>query len=102
MRIAAIFINGVKAAVLIENNKSSYEIKYSEDYSGNPLSLTMPVQKKTFSFSQFPTYFEGVLPEGVMLEALLKTKKIDRDDLFSQLIAVGEDLVGHATVREGK
>jgi serine/threonine-protein kinase HipA len=34
------------------------------------------------------------------LEALLRIRKIDRDDLFGQLVAVGADLVGAATVRE--
>jgi serine/threonine-protein kinase HipA len=34
------------------------------------------------------------------LEGLLKIRKIDKNDLFSQLIAVGEDLVGVVTVKE--
>lgn len=102
MRKALIFINGIKAAELIEHNRNSYEIRYLEGYKGNPISLTLPTQTESFMFNQFPHYFDGVLPEGSMLEALLKTKKIDRDDMFSQLMAVGGDLVGHATVREEK
>ena len=102
MKRAVIFVNGVKAAELIEYDLKSYEIKYLESYKGNPISLTLPVQAGSFTFKNFPPYFEGVLPEGSMLEALLKTKKINRDDMFSQLMAVGEDLVGHATVKEDK
>jgi serine/threonine-protein kinase HipA len=34
------------------------------------------------------------------LEGLLKIKKIDKNDHFSQLMAVGEDMVGAVTVRE--
>jgi len=34
------------------------------------------------------------------LEGLLKIKKIDKDDLFSQLMAVGDELVGVITVKE--
>lgn len=33
-----------------------------------------------------------------MLDALLRNAKIDRDDPFSQLLAVGQDLVGAVTV----
>ena len=36
-----------------------------------------------------------------MLDGLLRQRKIDRDDLFGQLVAVGEDVVGAVTVFEG-
>jgi serine/threonine-protein kinase HipA len=62
----------------------------------------MPVEKKEFIFDQFPPFFDGLLPEGILLDGLLKQRKIDRYDYFSQLIAVGNDLVGAVTVREKK
>jgi serine/threonine-protein kinase HipA len=34
------------------------------------------------------------------LDGLLKFGKIDRNDFFSQLMAVGDDLVGNVTVKE--
>jgi len=58
----------------------------------------MPRERKEFTYHTFPPFFDGVLPEGLRLEALLRQAKIDRDDLFSQLIAVGRDLVGNVTV----
>ena len=39
------------------------------------------------------------MPEGEQLEALLKKQKIDRNDCFTQLVTVGEDLVGSLSVR---
>ncbi|MBB5347525.1 HipA-like protein [Desulfoprunum benzoelyticum] len=36
----------------------------------------------------------------MQLEGLLKQRKIDRDDKFSQLVAVGTDTVGAVTVAE--
>ncbi len=62
------------------------------------MSLTMPVAAGAFTFDRFPPYFEGVLPEGVMLEGLVRSLKIDRNDFFSQLLATGGDLVGAVTV----
>ena len=35
-----------------------------------------------------------------MLEGLLKQIKIDKNDYFGQLLAVGGDLVGAVTVKE--
>ena len=62
----------------------------------------MPVEKLVYNFKRFPSVFEGLLPEGVMLEAFLRQNKIDRYDYFSQLIAVGKDLVGSLTVKSAK
>ena len=66
---------------------------------GEPISLTMPLVKTPYYFDHFPPFFDGVLPEGLLLEALLQLKKIDREDYFSQLLCVGKDLVGAVTVR---
>ena len=60
----------------------------------------MLAYQKKYTFNKFPPFFEGLLPEGIQLEGLLKLNKIDRNDLFSQLIAVGDDVVGAVTVKE--
>jgi serine/threonine-protein kinase HipA len=39
-----------------------------------------------------------LLPEGGQLEALLRIRKLDRQDLFGQLLAVGQDVVGSLRV----
>ena len=62
----------------------------------------MPVPRRVFEFNQFPSVFEGLLLEGIQLEAMLRRYKLDRGDLFGQLIVVGQDLVGSLTVREAK
>lgn len=100
MRKACVFVNGKRAAVLLEYSKESFELIYDDNYSGPPVSLTLPTKNKSHKFSSFPTFFEGLLPEGIMLEMLLRTKKIDRYDHFIQLLAVGSDLVGGITVQE--
>jgi serine/threonine-protein kinase HipA len=103
MRKADVFMQGKRAGVLeeIEQGKR-YRFFYLDDYAGLPVSLTLPVRERTFDFDRFPPFFDGLLPEGVLLEALLKRRKIDRNDYFSQILAVGEDLVGAVTVREAQ
>lgn len=101
MRKAKVFVKGVEAGILTEfvQNKV-YLFEYHEGYEGPAVSRTMPVKLKVFNFNTFPPFFDGLLPEGFQLEGLLKIKKIDRNDCFSQLIAVGEDMVGVVTVKE--
>ncbi|MFW5821274.1 MAG: HipA N-terminal domain-containing protein [Bacteroidota bacterium] len=103
MRRAKVFVNGIEAGILSELQKGrEYEFEYFQDYHGLEVSRTMLPDNKKYIFHEFPPFFEGLLPEGVQLEGLLKIKKIDRNDLFSQLIAVGKDMVGAVTVKEMK
>ncbi|MBF0529933.1 MAG: HipA N-terminal domain-containing protein [Deltaproteobacteria bacterium] len=101
MRKAEISFNNVPAGVLEELEfGKAYRYTYFPDYSGHPISLTMPVEGREYEFNRFPPFFDGLLPEGIMLESLLRKLKIDRTDNFSQLVAVGNDLVGAVTVKE--
>jgi serine/threonine-protein kinase HipA len=102
MRKAIIFVHDKRAGVLSENTSVGYRFTYDESYDGEAVSLTMPVTNREFSFTKFPSFFEGLLPEGIMLEGLLKIGKIDKNDYFSQLVATGNDLVGAVTVKELK
>lgn len=99
MKKARVFVNGVLAGELqeIERGKK-YRFIYQENYKGPSVSLEMPLTQLNYEYDRFPPFFEGLLPEGIMLEGLLRYGKIDRGDLLSQLIAVGGDLVGNVTI----
>lgn len=101
MRSAKILVNGQEAGILTELDfGKKYNFEYIDDYSDTPVSLTLPVRKTVYEFDTFPPFFDGLLPEGYQLEGLLKFGKIDRNDFFSQLVAVGDDLVGNTSVKE--
>ena len=102
MRKANVLVHALKAGQLEELTDGAYQFNYDADYRGAPVSLTMPIEKKTYFFSKFPPFFEGLLPEGMMLEALLRQCKLDKTDYFGQLVQVGHDLVGAITVEEVK
>ena len=101
MRRAKVSVNAIEAGILSEIERGrSYVFEYLSGYRGTEVSRTMPVSQGKFVFQEFPPFFDGLLPEGIQLEGLLKLKKIDRNDLFSQLMAVGEDVVGVVTIEE--
>ena len=101
MRRAKVFVNGKEAGTLTELEfGKQYRVEYAPGYSGTPISLTIPVVDKTYEYDSFPPFFDGLLPEGYQLEGLLKIGKVDRNDFFAQLMAVGDDLVGNITVKE--
>jgi serine/threonine-protein kinase HipA len=101
MRKAKIYVKGVEAGTLTEFQQGKdYLFEYLDGYNGIEVSRTMPKNIRVFKFDKFPPFFEGLLPEGLQLDGLLKINKIDKRDYLSQLIAVGDDLVGVVTVKE--
>ena len=100
MRRAEVSVAGEVAGLLEEQDSGTFVFRYRDTYAGPPVSLTMPLSARTVEYESLPPFFEGLLPEGEMLEGLLRQRKIDRNDLFGQLLAVGEDVVGAVTIRE--
>ncbi|MDP2207890.1 MAG: HipA N-terminal domain-containing protein [Bacteroidota bacterium] len=101
MRRAKVFVKGIEAGVLEERVRGTeYIFRYLDTYQGEPVSLTMPIEHRYIRFDCFPPFYDGLLNVGVMLVGLLRQRKIDKNDFFSQLVAVGQDLVGAVTVEE--
>lgn len=93
-----VLCHNVPCGHLSQIGKESYSFTYLDDYKGPPVSLTMPVRTGSYTFDRFPPFFDGLLPEGVQLEALIRQNKIDSRDYMAQLEAVGADLVGSVTI----
>jgi serine/threonine-protein kinase HipA len=100
MRTAEVYQQGWLAGKLEEIDHSHYRFTYVAGYEGEPISLALPVREATYEFNKFPVLFEGLLPEGVQLEALLRRYKVDKNDMLQQLLIVGADVVGSLTIRE--
>ncbi len=99
MKQANVFVNGVYAGDLKEIAKGrEYQFAYRSGYEGEAVSLTMPIHQQIYTFDKFPPFFEGLLPEGAMLAALLKKRKLDADDYFEQLLCIGQEVVGNVTI----
>ncbi len=100
MRKAEIYQQGKLAGLLEELDQNRYRFSYASGYRGQPISLALPVRETPYEFDKFPPVLEGLLPEGLQLDALLRRYKIDKKDLLQQLLIVGEDVVGSLTVKE--
>jgi len=95
--IILIRVHGTAAGYLIREG-SQFTVRYLPSYAGSSISLALPVRNKPYVFSGLPPFFDGLLPEGVGLEGLLRTRKLDRDDWMGQLLAVGQDVPGSVTL----
>lgn len=103
MRKARVYFQNKPAGVFTAlDEKRGYLFEYDDTYCGSAISLTMPISQKRYTYQKWPTFFDGLLPEGPQLEALIRNNKIDRGDYFSQLVLIGGDLVGAVSVFEMK
>ena len=100
-RKAKIYVSSQFAGILYENDKG-YEFAYEESYRNNPeampISLTMPLSKQKYvSKTMFP-FFDGLIPEGWLLDIACSSWKLDRRDRMGLLCAVCRDCIGSVSV----
>lgn len=94
MRKAKIFVNDDLAGMLIEDNDGLYIFKYDEKYNKEPVSLTLPVRKESYKSNILFPFFDGLIPEGWMLNIATKNWKINNTDRMGLLIACCYDCIG--------
>jgi serine/threonine-protein kinase HipA len=102
MKTARVYQKDQLAGVLEALEDGSFRFTYEPSFRGEPVSLTMPTKQPVWDFPRFPAPFEGLLPEGSQLDALLRIRKLDFNDLFGQLLAVGHDVVGSLRIEAAK
>ena len=99
---AAVFHQDKRAGVLIKTEKG-YEFIYDSAYLNDPdarsISLSMPLRSEKYVSPRLFSYFDGLLPEGWLLELTCAAAKIDKDDKFRLLLHTGRDPLGAVSLR---
>ena len=62
------------------------------------ISLTMPLSEKPYNEKILFPFFDGLIPEGWLLEIAEKSWKINRRDRMSLLLACCKDCIGSVCV----
>lgn len=100
-RKGKVYVNGVYAGIISEVDEG-YIFSYDESYCLNPdavpVSLTMPLQTHRYESRTFLPYFDGLIPEGWLLEIAARTWKINTRDRMGLLLAVCRDCIGSVSV----
>ena len=97
MKEAYVFLKGIKTGILRED-ENGYTFKYDEDYlvseNAEAISLTLPLREKPFHDKVLFPFFDGLIPEGWLLDIAEKNWKIDTRDRMSLLLACCKDCIG--------
>lgn len=96
-------MNDIFCGVLTED-ESGYHFQYDDNYlkseNAKPLSPTMPLQSEEYTKEMMFPVFDGLIPEGWMLDIVRKNWKIDPRDRMSLLLTCCRDCIGNISVRE--
>ena len=102
-RTAYVYIRDTFAGILKETD-SGYSFIYDNDYlkSGHPtaVSLTLPLQTQEYTSKTLFAFFDGLIPEGWLLDIVSNNWKIDRRDRFGLLLVACKDPIGNVQIRE--
>lgn len=103
MRKAAIYYKDSLAGILTETDEGEYHFQYDElyvkDHPKESISLTMPVRTASYTDKRLFPFFEGLIPEGWLLDIASKNWKINPNDRMGLLLACCQNCIGAVSVQ---
>ena len=101
MRQAEIYRKGILAGMLTENGGEyifCYEQAYLTMADAQPVSLTLPLQEEAFVSPVLFPFFDGLIPEGWLLDVALRNTDISILDRMSLLLLCCKECIGSVSV----
>lgn len=102
-RKAYVYIQDCFAGVLEETDQGysfSYDLDYIKSENAVPVSLTLPIQNKNFTSKTLFSFFDGLIPEGWLLNVVTRNWKIPENDRFAILLVACKDSIGNVSIKE--
>jgi serine/threonine-protein kinase HipA len=96
-----VYFQDTLAGVLAETD-DGYEFTYQADYLENknakPVSLTLPLSTQKYENKVLFAFFDGLIPEGWLLDLATTHWKVKSNDRFELLLLTCRDAIGAVTV----
>ena len=101
-RTAYVYVRNTFAGTLKETD-SGYSFIYDDEYiskaNSTAVSLTLPIQKEEYTSKTLFPFFDGLIPEGWLLDVVSNNWKIDRKDRFGLLLVAYKDPIGNVCIK---
>ncbi len=102
-RIAYVYVEEDLAGILQETDEG-YRFAYDADYlcsnASVPISVTMPLSTDAYYSKTLFPFFDGLIPEGWMLNVISRNWKLDPNDRFGLLLVSCKDCIGNVSIHE--
>jgi len=103
MRKAKVYMHDDLAGLLTESEDGYtfiYDLNYLSRSSAKPVSLTLPLQDKPYVSKTMIPFFDGLIPEGWLLDIAEKNWKLNARDRMGLLLACCRDCIGAVSIEE--
>lgn len=101
MKKALVKYKDIPAGLLSETDEG-YEYQYLDEYrnrqEARAISLTIPVSDQIYKSKVLFPFFDGLIPEGWLLDVALRNTDISELDRFSLLLLCCKDCIGAVSV----
>lgn len=97
MKQAMVWCRGLKAGILTEDENGYtfvYDAYYLASSEAEAVSLTLPLREEPYHDKVLFPFFDGLIPEGWLLDIAEKNWKIDTRDRMSLLLVCCRDCIG--------
>ena len=75
-----------------------YDASYLKRGNAEPVSLTLPLQEDTYTSKVLFPFFDGLIPEGWLLDIAERNWKLNPRDRMGLLLACCKDCIGAISV----
>ena len=102
-RAAQVYERDDFAGVLRETDEGysfAYDMAYLSSEEPSPVSLTLPLTEKPYTSKTLFAFFDGLIPEGWLLDVVVRNWKLSEKDRFGILLVACKDPIGNVSVRE--
>ena len=78
----------------------AYDPAWLSDPQAQPISLALPLSAAAVETRGLHPFFDGLIPEGWLLDVVSRNWKIDSKDRFALLLVACKDAIGSVSIRE--
>jgi len=101
-RTAYVYVRDTFAGILKETDYG-YSFSYNDEYlkseNASQVSLTLPLQQEEYKSKTLFAFFDGLIPEGWLLNIVSHNWKIDPKDRFGLLLVACKDPIGNVSIK---
>jgi len=103
MRTARVYMHNSWAGILTEDEEG-YHFQYNNEFlnssDAEAISLTLPLSEETYTSKILFPFFDGLIPEGWLLDITQRNWKLDARDRMGILLVACKDCIGAVSIEE--